>query len=362
MADLHPSQTAAIRYVKQKAEAARSATRQHMMALMPETSILLPAFEKTMSAIKKSAPIDLSFHPDRLSENLVSVSEDLLETGLYKGQFETGISNGGLTAFRGGSRDRWEKRLFDGSFQRPDVRPIHRPKYGGLNLLDHWDGACPRFGSCYFRLRAAVAQRSTYTYGDSVTEPEDVGTIDVFDCVLAAVLIDVLRTGQALGGKDLEVSSVLDQLNRRHHSEESAIFHGQPGRSLDAYIEVQVHGPINLAADVEYLAADKTFQGTETGRRLETLATKYQFELHWHPGFMLAVSMVPPDFRGASMRPLARHVAPDGLLDAAKIGAAAASLRRRPELWTSWGSFDETLQYLKQLWHVLVAFGEPGHR
>ncbi|WP_433619087.1 DUF3626 domain-containing protein [Paenibacillus cellulositrophicus] len=40
---------------------------------------------------------------------------------------------------------------------------------------------------------------------------------------------------------------------------------------------------------------------------------------------------------------------------------AAASLHNHPEEWQDWGSYDETLQHIKQLWHVLVRFGSPHY-
>jgi hypothetical protein len=64
------------------------------------------------------------------------------------------------------------------------------------------------------------------------------------------------------------------------------------------------------------------------------------------------------------MRPLALRVCaefagPDGLLDAQVLGRAAASVVTTPRKWAQWGAQDEVLQYVKQLWHCLVWFGEP---
>lgn len=39
------------------------------------------------------------------------------------------------------------------------------------------------------------------------------------------------------------------------------------------------------------------------------------------------------------------------------LGWAARSLYREPEAWRSSGTVEETLQHLKQLWHVLVRYG-----
>lgn len=59
------------------------------------------------------------------------------------------------------------------------------------------------------------------------------------------------------------------------------------------------------------------------------------------------------------MPPLARRIARNDVLNVAMIGEAAASLNLKPELWREWASYEETLQHLKQLWHVLVQYGEP---
>ena len=57
---------------------------------------------------------------------------------------------------------------------------------------------------------------------------------------------------------------------------------------------------------------------------------------------------------------LARRIAGDGIVDAAVIGAAQRSLRLGPEGCRDWGTPEAALEDLKQLWHVLVHFGEPA--
>ena len=331
-----------------------------MAAHLALAGMSLSDFDSAKRAIERRAPIDLNFHPDRLDRKGRRVSASLLASGLYKNQFEIGLSSGGLTAFEGGKRDRWEDRLFGGAYQEPGVAAQDRPKYGALNLLGHWDGACPRFGCCYFRLKPSLGERCTFTYGDSVAEPETIATIGTFDAVLADLLEDIATTGRALGGHDLKLRALLQDLVAVADRNSPVEFGGQPGRCLDDVIEAQVHGPVRLASDVDCLVADRVFRDANSGRDLIELSARYKFPLLWHPGFTLPISAVPADFRGPAMVPLARHIAPDGLLDAAKIGQAAASLRRDPDGWSDWGSFDETLQYLKQLWHVLAAFGAAG--
>lgn len=59
------------------------------------------------SAAARVAAVTLQFHPNRPHRG-GTVIESMATDGHYRSQFATGISNGGLTAFRGG--DRWRCR------------------------------------------------------------------------------------------------------------------------------------------------------------------------------------------------------------------------------------------------------------
>lgn len=133
-----------------------------------------------------TAPVTVNFHPDRPLADGRTVAEHLAADGVYRTQYETGISNGGL----GGDRPVWEQRMFGGGYTRP--------VYGGLNLAGHPDGAAPRFGSCHLILLPHVRDRATFSLGDSYTHPELLGTADRFGAIWDGLLEQVDRTGQAL--------------------------------------------------------------------------------------------------------------------------------------------------------------------
>jgi hypothetical protein len=135
---------------------------------------------------------------------------------------------------------------------------------------------------------------------------------------------------------------------------------GAPGRVLNTCVEAQVHGLINLRHDIERLVIDPSFDGTPTGEILKEISRRYEIPIQRHCGFQLPVHAVPADFRGPAMPRLARRIAGNGLVDAAVIGAAEATLYSQPDLWRDWGSYEETLQHLKQLWHVVVHYGAPA--
>ena len=103
------------------------------------------------------------------------------------------LSNGSVSAYPGGERDLWEKRIFGGAYQLEGVTNDQRPKYGALNLMLHPDGPAPRFGSCYFLLSPKVSSRSTYTYLDSHQDPKEKGTYEEFDMILAAFGRDIRK-------------------------------------------------------------------------------------------------------------------------------------------------------------------------
>lgn len=122
--------------------------------------------------------INVNFHPDRKTINGDPILVVLARDGLLKTQFETGTSNGGLAAFLGGDRWKWEHKAFNGIYDQSP--PEERPKYGTLNFQNLAMGASPRFGSACFRLKPHVLERATFCYPDSYFNPKDFST---YECV-----------------------------------------------------------------------------------------------------------------------------------------------------------------------------------
>ena len=311
----------------------------HVAAVAAAAHVAVPA--DLLDAVRAHARVTVHFHPDRVAADGRTVAQGLLAGGVYRSQFETGISNGKVMAFAGSDRDRWEHRLFGGAY---DGTTAGRPVYGALDLVGYPDGAAPRFGSCHLRLTAAARSRCTFAAGDSVTEPAEVGTLGVFAPVLAALLDRPVACGVA------DLAAVLRNPARR----------AEAGRCLDDYVEAQLHGGLRLASDVEAVVADPSLRGTPAGADLAALSDRYGVPLTWHGGFALAPAEVPAGFRGPVAPRLAAHLcalygAP--LLTAAVIGQAAAAVTRDPAPWAGWGPPAEVLQQLKYLWHILVAYG-----
>jgi hypothetical protein len=373
VARLTGAQRAAWRHVRDAARRRQTRARARVASLLSTLGCTEAVFDAATDAIRRHARVVVHFHPDRVGVRPITVAEALLEDGRYRSQFETGLSSGGLTAFPGGDRDLWERSLFGGTYHGPESSIADRPKYGALELIRFSDGPWPRFGCCYFVLREEVSWRASFTFSGSEQPDaaERLGTIETMESVLAPLLTEVASGAGArvpwppfiaptLGVPDLTVPGLLERLTRELAWPRENPSTGVVGRVLDTGIEAQVHGDIDMARDIETLVADPSFAGTPTGDRLGELCRKFAIPLAWHRGFRLAVKDVPDEFRGAAIPRLARRIAGEGMVDVAVIGAAQRSLRLHPEDWREWVPHEDTLQHLKQLWHVLVHYGEPA--
>lgn len=228
--------------------------------------------------------------------------ESILRDGAYRSQFETGTSNGGLTAYPGGWRWQWESRMFGGAYDKATA--AERPLYGALNFRGRRNGGSPRFGSSFFRLKETVLDRATFCYPDSFASPSHFGTAD--------------RAG-------LVAIAAADRRDR-----------------LDDYVEAHVHGGLRLERDVEALVLDPCFRETA----VETVARRLPCPVEWHAGFVLDIQEVRehPDFKTPEAVALAEALTAVGPLTARSLGDASRT-----------GLCDP--QTVKYVWHYMARFG-----
>ncbi len=309
-------------------------------------------------------PVTVHFQPDRVVARGPHAGrltiDGLLADGTFENQFVTGTSSGSVDAGRDGRRHAWEDRLFGSAYRcLPDG---DRPRYGTLDPSSHSDGGTVGFGSCHLVLRPEVNRRSTYCLGDSHELPELVGVDGEMDALVCHLVDEVVRHGTVLGrtlGSDA-LASLLAALGATSAG---------PGRIIDGYLEAQVHGGIDIGADVSTLVADDSFLGTRVGDGLEQLAGHAGVPLRWEPGPSLSIDDLPADFelRGeahdlAALGSLGRAVtaafADDGRLSARVIGDGARSAVFEPQRWQRWGDPGDVLQLHKQLWKATVVVGE----
>lgn len=352
-------QKKAFKAVRSRAIARRNAARCEIGAILHRSGLDMELLDSALETMQTGARIGLHFHPERLSRAGVCVAESLLRSGLYTNQFVAGLSSGSPSAFPGGERDLWERRLFQGAYHTADVTPSGRPKYGALDVMSYPDGPAPRFGSCFFLLRPHVTKRSSFTFGGSNEECAQncTGTLDVMEPVIAPLLSQLERREGAFAIADLSVVDCLTRMAQTFSTSFPDPSLRPLGRALDSFIEVQVHGELHISDDVELLVADPAFRNHPVGDLLAGISNTYRIPVQWHPGYQIAVSEVPDSFRDYPVRPLAERIAGDGILDAARIGDAANSVTLEPKAWEGWASHEEILAQFRRLWHVVVLSG-----
>jgi len=200
-------------------------------------------------------------------------------------------------------------------------------------------------------LGSQCLDRATFCFGDSHLGPTDVGTIDELASVFAG-LVEQCLSGYGFGRKLTfdQLLSVVDGVTAAP----------QGSRDLDHYIEVQVHGPVSLADDVDQIVLDPSFAGTEVEDELLQASEQFDFNLGWHEGSELRPDEIPDNFRGPNIVELAhRTVGSSGLIDAATIGRALKTFPFTPPRPS--GDPDSShLQQYKKLWHCCLALGQPA--
>ena len=298
-------------------------------------------------------PVTLNFHPDRILRNGKTIMENLLAQGEYHGQFRTGTTNGGKTAYIGGDRYLWEQRLF---FDAYPQESLDRPKYGALNLFRYADGASARFGSCFFTLKHDIVSRCTFAYGDSSLTPTILCTSDTFAGILVGLLVDVKNHRRLL---NKVVSSQQEALAILANPRDE---HQEIGKNLDDCIEAHIHGDVRLSEDVENLSMDGSYLHTPFAEQAKLLCEKYGITLKTIPKRQVHADDISALFRGPTLPLLAKKMSrcfvdAQGIIDAALIGKASRESMLHPEKWTDIGTESELFQYFKQLWHIVGYFG-----
>jgi len=126
---LYPSQQRAIAQLRSDALSLKADAIDNLNAILRLSNISSSSLNLALDSIRQYACVALHFHPDGPVGHR-TVASGLLEDGIYKSQFETGISNG-LVSAPGGPRDEWERTLLNGAYS--GVEATHRPKYGALD-------------------------------------------------------------------------------------------------------------------------------------------------------------------------------------------------------------------------------------
>jgi hypothetical protein len=299
--------------------------------------------------------VTVNFHPDRFSNNGKLIIENLLTDGEYHNQYKTGTSNGGRTAYTGGDRDLWEKRLFFDAYHNGEFEMISRPKYGALNIHNYIDGASARFGSCFFTLKPHVTKRCTFAFGDSSSNPDVMGTSEQFYGIVKALLQNVIEKGELLG-ESSTTQQAADYILSMQKSRIETI-----GRNLDDCIETHIHGHLCLLEDIDSFYIDEHFASTEIEKVAKALSERYDIKLLYIPKRQFQINKIDDKWKGPLARPIADRInerfGSDGMLNAALIGLASQDSVANSENWLDLGTEYDLFQNFKYLWHYVARFG-----
>ncbi|SME99839.1 DUF3626 domain-containing protein [Pseudobacteriovorax antillogorgiicola] len=342
----------AVRYYAEEKKADSIDILQHISNM---ANISFTNIERFITQLQTRACIALHFHPDRLDKRSLAVIEGLLNDGSYQSQFETGISNGGVTAHSGGARYSFENKLFNGAYE--GSLPSSRPKYGALDLKFFPDGPAPRFGSCYLLLKPHMNQYASFTFLDSFLIPKGRASGNQWHCLVSELLTEIFTREHCVGKSNIRVHEALSMIDKQLMSSyDDSYFMQANSSNLDHYIEAQVHCDIDIKTDVLAIVCDRSFQYSESAPLLDLFSQQFNIDLFWHKGFQLPIDQIPDNFRGNAMPTLARKIT-KGSLSARDFGWISREHRlSKDEVIRDFGAYDP-LQSIKYLWHILVRFG-----
>jgi hypothetical protein len=361
MIKLLPYEIEAIDFINTNSKSNESLNKNYIQRLLNDNSVDDIETDKLINNIFQYSYITVNFHPDRISSNGDLIIESILKEGKYYSQFKTGTTNGSKTAYPGGERDLWEKELFGGFYHTTETDCDRRVKYGSLNIMNYKDGASPRFGSCYLKLNKNVIDRCTFTFGDSYLKPKFVGTKDSFYSIMRAMLDEVMLKKRFFNSYDYDLIKTIKYIANMNQNNLNTQ-HGIIGRALDHYIETQIHGDINLMDDVDCLVVDESFRESGILQYILDISTEFNIDIQWIPCRKVIVDTIQDEFRGPIIKPFAKKILEElkissEYIDANLIGIASRYLQYNTNSWSEFGDVNQTFQYLKQLWHVLVQFG-----
>lgn len=310
--ELNEEQALALAITRHFSEVRAAVSRKTLLGMFKDAGLSSTDLAKALHYLATEAPltinIDLSrvLSPVAISSNYAALEGlpssptplDLLSRfDSYLNALEVGVSTGNPGAGVGGHRDNKLRHLFRGAYDAEKNGVLGRPHYGAINFGRFTLGAAPAFGDCYFELKKDPELRarvSVLPHDSNFCGPAEIGTLDRLD----HVLVDAFGFGK----DDAERKGLL-----------TSLMAGVAGKSAGAqppfrvvtnslkqckyqdldYLEIQVHGPIDFAHDVERLVVSSKYQGTPTEAKLQAFADKFGIELAWHEATLVKPKALP---------------------------------------------------------------------
>lgn len=185
-------------------------------------------FKNAIEFIKNRSQIVIHVKLDVIHQFLINDTH-------YRNQFETKTSSGALSEL---SRKDWEKNLFGNVYD--SAAAFERVKYGAINITNDPKGVqCAYgYGNCYFVLKDSVKERTSFVHGDSASKEMHMCSFDDYTQILYYIDDHLLN----------EVVKIAN--NKIPHS----------NYVYSPYIEMQIHGPVELNSDIEKLVIHDSYK------------------------------------------------------------------------------------------------------
>lgn len=198
----------------------------------PNLELLFLEHKHNKEDIRKIVKYIRLVSPINIHVNLTNILKHLVKDDHYRNVFETNTKGDGYLK----SREIWEKSRFNDFYRGSE--PNERVKYGAINLTNNPTGVPPAraYGESYLVLRQDVKMRTTFLLDDSSKQELHICTFRDF-----YHLIHYL-------GESKELLQELIHLARGEITESNIWY--------PKYVECQIHGPVRLKYDVEYLAVN----------------------------------------------------------------------------------------------------------
>ena len=256
LAALAPCQRKAINFVKEKAKKRHEDALLKLKNRLPhlgDGSYTEEDLTQALGYIRDEANIVIHMNKTAVGT--------LVNDTHYRNRFETQAS--GSTGKYAVSRQKWEHGMFSSCYD--DVPASMRVKYGCLNYCGDIRGvksARERYGPAHIVLKPHVRFRATFSLQSKSTRSEIIATNEYYAHVLHEY-------------GDTELKKVLDVCKFARHG-------GRPS-DCTKYKEVQIHGPICLATDIQALSIPgrQKDAGVSLARNIESFRKMTNCNILW---------------------------------------------------------------------------------
>ena len=299
--ELNEEQSLALAIARHFSEIRAKSSRKTLLGAFKESGLSGTDLAKALAYLANEAPLTINIDLARVLSPIAHVGDYAALEGLpssptpldllsrfdsYLNALEVGVSTGNPGPGPGGHRDNKLRHLFRGAYDASKNGVLGRPHYGAINFGRFTLGAAPAFGDCYFELKKDPALRSRVTvlpHDSNFCGPAEVGTLNNIEHILLDAFVswkDADEQKKLLGclmdgvagksaGTQPPFRIVTNPLKQSKHQD------------LD-YLEIQVHGPIDFAHDVQRLVVSSKYKGTPVEAKVQAFADKFGIELAWH--------------------------------------------------------------------------------